>query len=265
MSLEKYLQGKTALVTGSTGGIGRGIAEKLASLGADIVLNGLGDAAEIEKQRLDLERAHGVRAVFIAADMRKGIEVENLAAKANTAMGKIDILINNAGIQHVARVENFSAAKWDEIIAINLSAAFHATRALLPAMQQRKYGRIVNVASVHGLVASKEKSAYVAAKHGIIGLTKVVALENAGSGITCNAVCPGFVLTPLVQKQVDDRAAAANISAEESARMLLAEKQPTQEFVSIAAVADMVAYLCSASADSITGSALTIDGGWTAQ
>lgn len=259
------LQGKSAIVTGSTSGIGLGIAHKLAAAGADIALNGFGDAAEIEKVRVAIEKDYGVRACYIAADMRKPDEITAMVRKTEAFFGKVDILVNNAGIQHVARVENFSADKWADIIAINLSSAFHASKAVLPGMQERGFGRIVNIASVHGLVASKEKSAYVAAKHGVIGLTKVIALENAGSGITCNAICPGFVLTPLVQKQIDDRAAAAGVTPEQSSKNLLAEKQPSQEFVTVEQLGDLAVYLCGAAASSMTGVSLPVDGGWTSQ
>lgn len=259
------LQGKVAIITGSTSGIGLGIARSLATAGADIVLNGFGDAREIENLRACFEKEYGVRAHYIYADMRKPDEVAGLIDKTESALGHVDILVNNAGIQHVARVESFPDDKWADIIAINLSSAFYAIKAVLPGMQKRGWGRIVNVASVHGLVGSKEKSAYVASKHGLVGLTKVVALENAINGITCNAVCPGFVLTPLVQKQIDDRAAQLGVTVDEAARAMLVEKQPSQSFVGIDQLGALVTYLCSDSAAQMTGVTLPMDGGWTSQ
>jgi len=259
------LKGLAAIVTGSTSGIGLGIAQRMAAAGADLLLNGLGDMAEIEKTRLALQGYYGVRVFYHGADMRKPDDIRAMVQSAEKTFGKVDILVNNAGIQHVARIENFSDERWSDIIAINLSAAFFASKAVLPGMQSRGFGRIVNIASVHGLVASKEKSAYVAAKHGIVGLTKVTALENATNGITCNAICPGFVLTPLVQKQIDDRAAQTGVSKEDAARDLLGEKQPALDFVTTEQLGDMAVYLCSESAKMMTGAALTVDGGWTAQ
>jgi len=259
------LKGKSAIVTGSTSGIGLGIARAMAQGGADILLNGLGDMAEIEKTRLGLQEEFGVRVFYHNADMRKPDDIRAMVAAGEKAFGKVDILVNNAGIQHVARIENFPDDKWADIVAINLSAAFYATKAALPGMQARGWGRIVNIASAHGLVASKEKSAYVAAKHGIVGLTKVTALENAESGITCNAICPGWVLTPLVQKQIDDRAAAQGISKDEAARHLLGEKQPAMQFVTTEQLGAFAVYLASDEARLITGAALPVDGGWTAQ
>ena len=251
----------TAVVTGSTGGIGLGIARSLARTGIDIVLNGFGGAGEIESLRQSLEKEYAVRVRYHGADMRRPEEIRALGDFA----GKVDILINNAGIQHVARLENFPDDQWADIIAINLSAAFHASKAVLPGMQQRKFGRIVNIASVHGLVASVEKSAYVAAKHGLVGLTKVIALENATQGITCNAICPGYVLTPLVQKQIDARAEKHGLSRVEASKSLLTEKQPALDFATPDQIGEMVVYLCSPAAARITGTALPIDGGWTAQ
>jgi len=259
------LKGLAAVITGSTSGIGLGIARRMAAAGADILLNGLGDMAEIEKTRLALQSEFGVRVFYHGADMRKPDDIRAMVQSAEKSFGKVDILVNNAGIQHVARIENFSDERWSDIIAINLSATFFATKAALPGMQSRGFGRIVNIASVHGLVASKEKSAYVAAKHGVIGLTKVTALENATNGITCNAICPGFVLTPLVQKQIDDRAVQKGISKEESARDLLGEKQPALDFVTTEQLGDMAVYLCGDNAKLMNGSAITVDGGWTAQ
>lgn len=253
------MKNQSAIVTGSTSGIGLAIAERLAKEGVRVLLNGFGNLAEIEKTRKSLE------AIYHPADMRKPAEIRDMIATAEKHFGRVDILVNNAGIQFTSRVENFPDDKWDDILAINLSSAFHASKAVLPGMQQRKSGRIISVASVHGLVASKEKSAYVAAKHGIIGLTKVTALENAGGGITCNAICPGFVLTPLVQKQIDDRAAAQRMSQGDAARALLAEKQPALDFVKPEEIAGMVVYLSSPAARMITGAAFTMDGGWTAQ
>lgn len=258
-------KGHCAIVTGSTSGIGLGIAKKLAAAGADILLNGFGDVAEIEKIKSELQKDFGVKVHYHAADMRKPSEIEAMVREAEKFFGKVDILVNNAGIQHVARVENFPAEKWDDIIAINLSAAFHASKCVLPGMQARKFGRIVNIASVHGLVASKEKVAYIAAKHGLVGMTKVIALENAGGGITCNAICPGWVLTPLVQKQIDDRAKAQGITVADAAKNLIAEKQPAMQFVTVEQIGDLVVYLCSDAANLMTGIALPVDGGWTAQ
>ena len=217
------LQGKTALVTGSTSGIGLGLAQALAAQGANIVMNGFGEVDAALAQ----VRALGVQVSYHGADMSKPAEIEDMVRHAQATFGGVDVLVNNAGIQHVARIENFPPERWDAVIAINLSSAFHASRMVLPGMRERNWGRIVNVASVHGLVASAEKSAYVAAKHGLVGLTKVTALENATTGVTCNAICPGWVLTPLVQKQVDAKAAALGISNEEAKRQLLAEKEPS--------------------------------------
>ncbi|NLD70354.1 MAG: 3-hydroxybutyrate dehydrogenase [Limnobacter sp.] len=259
------MKGKLALVTGSTSGIGLGIAEVLAQRGVNIVLNGFGDPAEIERLRAGLASRHGVEVEYENADLMKTDEIEALIGRIVERHGAIDILVNNAGIQHVARVENFPVDRWDAVIALNLSAAFHATRCALPAMQQRNWGRIINIASAHGLVASVEKSAYVAAKHGIIGLTKVVALENAKTGITCNAICPGWVLTPLVQKQIDARAAADGISTEQAKLDLVSEKQPSQEFVTPEQLGELAAFLCSPAADQVRGVAWAMDGGWTAQ
>jgi 3-hydroxybutyrate dehydrogenase len=259
------IDGKLALVTGSTSGIGLGIAEKLAQRGANIVLNGFGDPAEIERLRGELAKRHGVKVEYENADLMKPTEVESLIGRLVERHGAVDILVNNAGIQHVDRVENFPAERWDAVIALNLSAAFHATRCALPAMQQRNWGRIINIASAHGLVASVEKSAYVAAKHGIVGLTKVTALENARTGITCNAICPGWVLTPLVQKQIDARAAASGGDAEQARIALLSEKQPSQEFVTPEQLGELAVFLCSPAADQVRGVAWAMDGGWTAQ
>ena len=258
------LKGRTALVTGSTSGIGLGIATRLAGEGANIVLNGFGDAAEIERLRRELAAKHRVSVVYDGADMSRPESISSMMQKALAEFGAIDLLVNNAGIQHVAPVDDFPVAKWDAIIAINLSAAFHTVRAALPAMKQRRWGRIVNVASAHALVASPYKSAYVAAKHGIAGFTKTVALEVAEQGITVNAVCPGYVLTPLVQRQIPDTAKARGISEEAVVRDVLLAAQPTKKFVTVEEVAALTAFLCSDEAASITGAILPIEGGWTA-
>ena len=259
------LKGKVAIVTGSTSGIGLGIARELARLRADIVLNGFGDAGEIEQIRGGITREYGVRVAYDGADMSKEEAVRGLIAATVEKYGRLDILVNNAGIQFTAPVEEFPAAKWNAILAINLSAAFHGIAAAVPQMRKQGWGRIVNIASAHGLVASTHKAAYVAAKHGLIGLTKVVGLETAGSGVTCNAVCPGWVRTPLVDKQIDDIAAQRGISQQDAAKELLAEKQPSLQFVSPAQLGGTVAFLCSGAADQITGTAISVDGGWTAQ
>ena len=255
------LKGKTALVTGSTSGIGLGIAKALAAQGANIVLNGFGDA---EGPKAEIS-ALGVKVAYHGADMSRADEIEAMMRFAAETFGRVDILVNNAGIQHVARIENFPVERWDAIIAINLSSAFHATRLALPAMKAANWGRIINVASVHGLVASAEKSAYVAAKHGIVGLTKVTALENATSGITCNAICPGWVLTPLVQKQVDAKAAAMGVSNEQAKKMLLGEKEPSMQFTTPAELGALAVFFCSGAADNVRGVAWNMDGGWVAQ
>ena len=257
-------EGKTALVTGSTSGIGLGIARLLAARGAHIVLNGFGDADQIAQLRSEIAKAHGVHVMYDGADMGRADAIETMMARAIGEFGAIDLLINNAGIQHVAPVDSFPLDKWNAILAINLSAAFHTTRLALPAMKRNGFGRIVNVASAHALVASPFKSAYVAAKHGIAGLTKTVALEVAESGITVNAVCPGYVLTPLVQQQIPATAQARGISEEAVVRDVLLAAQPTKQFVTVEQVAAFTAFLCSADAASITGAVLPIEGGWTA-
>jgi 3-hydroxybutyrate dehydrogenase len=259
------LHGKAALVTGSTSGIGLGIARTLAAAGADIALNGFGDAAEIETLRAGIAAEHKVKAIYIAADVSKPQETTALVERTEREFGRLDILVNNAGIQHVAKVQDFPPEKWEQIIAINLSAAFYATRAALPGMLARNWGRVINIASVHGLVASVEKSAYIAAKHGLVGFTKAVALETAKTGITCNAICPGFVLTPLVQKQIDDRAQSAGLTIEQAKHALLGEKTPSLELVTFAELGGVAVFLCSDAAAQIRGTALPIDGGWTAQ
>jgi 3-hydroxybutyrate dehydrogenase len=259
------LKGRSAIVTGSTSGIGKGIAQALAFGGANVMLNGFGDAGEIERQRAELASSAKVEVVYHPADMSKPADIREMVASAQKAFGGVDILVNNAGIQHVAPIEQFPDDRWDAIIAINLSSAFHAIKAALPGMRARKWGRIINIASVHGLVASAEKSAYVSAKHGIVGLTKTVALETAGSGITCVAICPGWVLTPLVQKQIDAKAAAEKLSPEEAKMALLGEKQPSGEFTTPEQIGQTVLFLCSPAADQITGAAIPLDGGWVAQ
>jgi 3-hydroxybutyrate dehydrogenase len=259
------VKGRTALVTGSTSGIGLGIARALAARGADIVLNGFGDPADIEALRAGLAAEHGVRVSFEAADLTRAGEIDALFARLTQAGIGIDILVNNAGIQHVAPVEHFPVERWDAVIALNLSAAFHTTRCALPGMKARGWGRVINIASAHGLVASVEKSAYVAAKHGIVGLTKVVALETARTGITCNAICPGWVLTPLVQKQIEARARQAGISQDEARLALVSEKQPSGEFVTTEQLGELAVFLCSDAAAQVRGVAWAMDGGWTAQ
>ena len=257
-------KGKTALVTGSTSGIGLGIAEAFGAEGAHLIINGLGDAAEIETLRSRLEKKFGVTVLYDAADMSKPEQIEAMVRRGVEMFGAVDILVNNAGIQHVAPVDEFPLARWDAIIAINLSSNFHAIRAALPAMKKRGWGRVINVASAHALVASPFKSAYVAAKHGVAGLTKTVALEVAEQGITANAICPGYVLTPLVQKQIPDTAKARGISEEEVVKNVLLAAQPTRKFVTVEQVAALAVYLASDAAASITGAILPIEGGWTA-
>jgi 3-hydroxybutyrate dehydrogenase len=252
-------------VTGSTSGIGLGIARSLAQAGCSVMLNGRGEAAAVESLRGGIEKDCGVRAAFSAADMAKPREVVAMVEDTARLLGRVDILVNNAGIQHTAPIENFPAEQWDAVIAINLSSNFHAIKAAIPHMRKHGWGRIVNIASVHGLVASTDKAAYVAAKHGVIGLTKVVALETAATGITCNAICPGWVLTPLVEKQVEDRAAARNVTVEEAKADLLSEKQPSREFATTEQIGALTLFLCSEAAAQIRGAALPIDGGWTAQ
>ncbi len=259
------LKGKTALVTGSTSGIGQGIAEALAAEGANIVLNGFGEAAAIEALRQEIADKNGVTVTYDGADMTKPAEIARLVKDAEGQFGAVDILVNNAGIQHVAPIEEFPEERWDAVIAINLSSAFHTTKAALPAMRSRGWGRVINIASAHGLSASANKSAYVAAKHGIVGLTKVTALETGGSGITCNAICPGWVLTPLVKKQIEDRAAASGRSYDEEKLALVAEKTPSKDFSTPEQIGGLAVFLCSSSADQITGAPLSIDGGWMAQ
>ncbi len=259
------LKGKTAVVTGSTSGIGLGIAHALAAQGVCVMLNGFGDAVEIEAIRVGMATKYGVKVGYTGADMSKGSDVANLIAAAQSELGGVDILVNNAGIQHVAPVEEFPVDKWDAIIAINLSSAFHAIRAALPQMRAKNWGRIINIASAHGLVASAQKSAYVASKHGIIGLSKAVALETAATGITCNSICPGWVLTPLVQKQIDAIAARDNITVAHAQHKLLAEKQPSLAFATPEDIGGIAVFLCSPAANQIRGASISADGGWTAQ
>ena len=255
------LKGKTALVTGSTSGIGLGIAKALAAQGANIVLNGFGD---VDGPKAEIT-AFGVRVAYHGADMSKPAEITDMMSCAAAQFGRVDILVNNAGIQHVARIENFAPERWDAILAINLSSVFHATRLVLPAMQSAGWGRIINVASIHGLVASTEKAAYVAAKHGVVGLTKVTALENATSAITCNAICPGWVLTPLVQKQVDAKAVALGLSNDEAIGVLLGEKEPSKQFTTPEELGALAVFFCSPAGNNVRGVAWNMDGGWTAQ
>jgi len=259
------LSKKVALVTGSTSGIGLGIARALAQQGADIMLNGFGEAAAIAQLQQELASAYGVRVSHHAADMSKPAEIAEMIRATESTLGRLDVLVNNAGIQHVAPIEEFPIDRWDAVIAINLSSAFHTIRAALPGMKQRGFGRIINIASVHGLVASVQKAAYVAAKHGLVGLTKVVALETAQSPITCNAICPGWVLTPLVQKQVDARAQSKSMSNDDAKRDLLMEKQPSGEFVTPEQLGALAVFLCSDAATQIRGAAWNMDGGWAAQ
>jgi len=259
------LKGKSAIVTGSTSGIGLGIARALGAAGANLMLNGFGDAGEIEALRAGLAEEFGIKVAYSGADISKPAQIQEMVRKATQELGSVDILVNNAGIQHTAPVDEFPDDRWDAVIAINLSSNFHAIKAVLPQMKSRNWGRIVNIASVHGLVASTHKAAYVAAKHGVVGLTKVVALEMAKTGITCNAICPGWVLTPLVQKQIDDRAKKEGIEAEQAKNELLAEKQPSGEFATPEQMGALCVFLCSDAAAQIRGVALPVDGGWTAQ
>jgi 3-hydroxybutyrate dehydrogenase len=259
------LNGKTAIVTGSTSGIGLGIATALAAQKANIMLNGFGDAAAIEATRKDLAQQYGVKTDYSPADMSKPADIRALIGETEKHLGTVDILVNNAGIQHVALIEAFPDDRWDAIIAINLSAAFHAIKAAVPGMKKRGWGRIINIASAHGLVASPEKAGYVAAKHGLVGLTKVVAIENANNGITCNAICPGWVLTPLVQKQIEAKAKEGGIAVSTAEENLLSEKQPMLKFTSPEQIGALVVFLCGDAAATITGVPLSIDGGWTAQ
>lgn len=259
------LKGKSALITGSTSGIGLGIARALAGQGCNIMLNGLGDAGKIETTRRGLETEFGVTARFHGADMTRPEEIAALVESTAAGFGGVDILVNCAGIQHTAPVEEFSPERWDAIIAVNLTSGFHTIHHALPYMRRGCWGRIINIASVHGLVASANKAAYVTAKHGLVGLTKVVALETAGSGITSNAICPGWTRTELIEPQIAARANTLGVDLEAGGRSMLAEKQPSQQFVTIEQLGQLALFLCSSGADQITGTAVPVDGGWTAQ
>lgn len=259
------LNGKVALVTGSTSGIGLGMASRLAAQGAHVILNGFGDVDGARAQVLQAGQAHNIRVGYHGADMSKPADIEAMMRYAEADFGGVDILVNNAGIQFVSPVESFPVEKWDAVLAINLSSAFHTTRLALPRMRERNWGRIINLASAHGLVASAGKSAYVAAKHGLVGLTKAVALETATTGITCNAICPGWVLTPLVQQQIDTRAAREGISVHEAQVGLLGEKQPSLQFVTPEQLGDLAVFMCSEAASNVRGVAWNMDGGWLAQ
>jgi len=259
------LKGKAALVTGSTSGIGQAIAEALAEAGAKVMLNGFGEPAAIEAQRSALAERSGATVLFDGADLSRGDAVEALVKDTQQRLGGLDILVNNAGIQHVSPVEDFPPDQWDRVIAINLTSNFRAIRAAVPEMRRRGWGRIINVASAHGLSASINKSAYIAAKHGVVGLTKGVALEVATAGITCNAICPGWVLTPLVEKQIRDRAQEQGVSYDDMRTRLVADRTPTKEYVTPKQIGGLALFLCSSSADQITGAPLSIDGGWMAQ
>jgi 3-hydroxybutyrate dehydrogenase len=261
---ERPLSGRTALITGSTSGIGLGVAEALAADGACIVLNGFGDTQGIMRTRDRLAAEHGVEVVYSGADLSDPAAIAEMMAYARDVLGPVDILVNNAGIQHVCPIVDFPTAKWDAILAINLSSVFHTTRAVLPEMIERGYGRIINVASAHGLVASPYKSAYVAAKHGVIGLTKTVALEAATSQVTCNAICPGFVLTPLVENQIEEQARAHGIPVEKVVTDVLLASQPNKRFSTVQEIGALAAFLCGTGAATITGASLSVDGGWTA-
>jgi 3-hydroxybutyrate dehydrogenase len=259
------LKGKRAIVTGSTSGIGLAIATGFAAEGCEVMLNGFGDAGEIERRRAGLASEHGVRVGYNPADMTRPAQIRDLVAETAREFGGVDILVNNAGIQHVAKVVDFPEDRWNAVIAINLSAAFHAAKAALPHMIRNKWGRIINIASAHGLVASGEKAAYVTAKHGLVGLTKVIAIEAANDGVTCNAICPGWVLTPLVEAQIEARAKAQGIAVETARHDLLSEKQPMLDFTTPEKIAALAVFLCSDGASTMTGAALSIDGGWVAQ
>jgi 3-hydroxybutyrate dehydrogenase len=259
------LKGKVAVVTGSTSGIGLGIAEALAQAGASVMLNGFGDAAEIERIRSAMSERAGVKVAYSAADMSKPLQIGEMITTANSQLGSVDILVNNAGIQFVAPVDEFPDAKWEQIIAINMSSAFYATKAVLPAMKARRWGRIVNIASAHGLVASPFKSAYVTAKHGVLGLTKTVALEVAELGITCNAICPGYVKTPLVEGQIEEQAKAHGLPPDRVVKEIILASQPNKRFVEVDELAKLTLFLCSEAGSSITGASLPVDGGWTAR
>ena len=259
------LQAKTALITGSTSGIGKAIASRLAQAGANVVINGFGDANEIEEFRQSLEKDHGIKALYSGADLTRQDQIESMMEETMSAFGGVDVLVNNAGVQHVSPIEEFPVEKWELIISLNLTSSFHTTRLTLPGMKERGWGRIINTASAHALVASPYKSAYVAAKHGIAGLTKVIALEGATHGVRCNAICPGYVYTPLVENQIADTAKARGISEKEVKENVLLAAQPTKEFVTSEQVAEMAYFLCSPAADQINGTLMQMDGGWVAQ
>lgn len=259
------LKSKTALVTGSTSGIGKAIATRLAREGADIVLNGFGDSQEIEAYRQELESEYGVKAIFKGTDLTDAAAIKVMMSEIQSELGSVDILVNNAGVQHVSPIEDFPVEKWNLIIALNLTSAFHTIRLAMPGMKEKGWGRIINTASAHALVASPFKSAYVAAKHGIAGLTKVIALEGAEHGVRCNAICPGYVYTPLVAGQIADTAKARGISEDDVKKNVLLAAQPTKEFVTAEQVGGMAAFLCSPDADQINGSLMQMDGGWVAQ
>jgi 3-hydroxybutyrate dehydrogenase len=265
LTLVDGLLRKTALITGSTSGIGAGIAKAFAAAGYNIMLNGLGESAAIEQMRADLSKAHGVEVLYDPANMMIPNEIGAMITRCQTHFGSLDVLVNNAGVQHVAPIETFPPEKWDQIIAINLTSAFHTTRHAIKAMADTKRGRIINVASAHGLVASPFKSAYVAAKHGIVGLTKTVALEHARDGVTCNAICPGYVLTPLVQAQLADQAKARGITEQEVVDTVILAAQPTKQFVTVDQIGALAVFLASDAGAQMNGSILTMDGGWTAQ
>ncbi|WP_193370702.1 3-hydroxybutyrate dehydrogenase [Pelagibius marinus] len=258
------LAGKTAIVTGSTSGIGLGIAQALAAEGANVVINGFGAAREIEALRSEISRDYGVEVLYSGTDMSQPEKIAEMIETAAGEFGQVDILVNNAGIQHVSPIESFPPEKWDAVLAIDLSSSFHAIRAVFAGMKERRWGRIVNVASAHGLIASPFKAAYVAAKHGLVGLTKVVALEGAECGVTCNAICPGYVWTPLVEKQIEDQAKSHGISRDQVVRDVLLAQQPDKRFATVDDIGALVAFLCGPAAQSITGAALPVDGGWTA-
>jgi 3-hydroxybutyrate dehydrogenase len=259
------LKNKTAIITGSTSGIGLGIAHAFAAAGADVLLNGFGDATEISRLRQSIAETHHVRVAYSSADMSKPGDILTMVEQALSELGRVDILVNNAGIQFTAPIHEFPVDRWDAILAINLSSAFHSIRAVLPQILSRNWGRIINIASTHGLVASPNKAAYVAAKHGLVGLTKVVALETATTGVTCNTICPGWVLTPLVEKQIQDLASRERIALQEARARLLGEKQPSKEFATPEQIGALAVFLCSDYASQIRGAAITVDGGWTAE
>ena len=264
MAVDHGLKGRAAVVTGSTSGIGQALADALAQAGVDVLLNGFGDPAAIERERAVMAERHGVRVLYHPADMTKPAEIADMVATGHREFGRLDILVNNAGVQFVSAIEDFPIEKWDQIIAINLTSAFHAIRAAIPIMKAQKHGRIINIASAHGLVASPFKSAYVAAKHGVVGLTKTVALELATFGVTCNAICPGYVKTPLVEAQIADQAKARGMTPEQVMRDVILAAQPTKAFVEFSQLAGLMLYLASDMGASANGAALAIDGGWTA-